>query len=256
MLDNPRALTSPGRARQLVRGYRSDLAYIHDAGFGDFARNATPGLLAILRRAGIRSGLVVDMGCGSGIWAAELVRRGYDVLGIDISRPMIELARKQAPAASFAVASFLKAKLPPAVAVTAIGECFNYTFDGTNSRAELGRFFRRVCEALRPRGVFIFDIAEPGQAPRRAHAEGKDWAILFEAEPHHDLLIRRMTTFRQVGKLYRRSQEVHRIRLYRREDLAGELRQVGFTVRILRAYGSMHLPPACAAFVATKRWPT
>lgn len=45
-----------------MRCYRSDLAYIYDAGFGDFARNATPELLAILRRAGIRRGLVVDMG--------------------------------------------------------------------------------------------------------------------------------------------------------------------------------------------------
>jgi len=77
-----------------------------------------------------------------------------------------------------------------------------------------------------------------------------------KAEPHRDLLIRRMTAFRQVGKVCRRSQEVHRIRLYRREDLAGELRQAGFAVRTLRAYGSMHLPPAHAAFVATKRRPT
>jgi len=76
-----------------MSGYGADLAYIHDAGFGDFARKSAPGLLAILRQAGIRGGLVVDLGCGSGIWAAELTRRGYDVLGIDISRAMIRLAR-------------------------------------------------------------------------------------------------------------------------------------------------------------------
>jgi SAM-dependent methyltransferase len=236
-----------------VNGYRSDLAYIHDVGFGDFARKAAPGLLAILRRADIRSGLVVDLGCGSGIWAAELTRRGYDVLGIDISRPMIELARKRAPAARFINASFLSAKLPPCDAVTAIGECFNYTFDRRNSRRELARFFRRVHEALRPGGVLIFDIAEPGQAARRAYAEGNDWAILFEAEPRRNLLLRRLTTFRQVGKLYRRSQETHRLRLYRSSDVAAELRPAGFAVHIAHAYGRMPLPSANAAFVATKR---
>jgi len=234
-------------------GYQRDLAYIHDAGFGDFARKSSPGLLAVLRQAGIRSGLVVDLGCGSGIWAADLVRRGYDVLGIDSSAAMIELARKQAPEARFVSASFLKAKLPACDAVTAIGEVFNYTFDKGNSRRELARFFGRVHEALRPGGVFIFDIAEPGRALRRAHAQGRDWAILFEAESACDLLIRRMTSFRQVGKLYRRSQETHRLRLYRSSDIAAALRGAGFAVRVLRAYGRMSLPSGNAAFVATKR---
>jgi len=233
-------------------GYQSDLAYIHDAGFGDFARKAAPGLLGILRREGIRSGLIVDLGCGSGLWAAELTRRGYEVLGIDISRSMIRLARKRASAARFVNASFLRAKLPPCNAVTAIGECFNYTFDRQNSRRELVRFFRRVHGALPQGGVFVFDIAEPGQASRRAYSEGKDWAILFEAEPGRDLLIRRMTTFRRVGTLYRRSREAHRLRLYRASDIAVGLRRAGFAVRVLRAYGRMRLPAAHAAFVATK----
>ncbi len=239
-----------------MHGYQSDLAYIHDAGFGDFARKAAPGLLAILRRASIRSGLVVDLGCGSGIWAHELTRCGYDVVGIDISRPMIELARKRSPPARFVNASFLRAKLPRCEAVTAIGECFNYTFDERNSRCELGRFFRRVYEALCSGGVFIFDIAEPGQAAHRAYAEGQNWAILAEAEPRRDILIRRMTTFRKVGKLYRRSQETHRLHLYSSSDVAAELRRAGFAVRTLRTYGSMRLPPAHIAFVATKPRPT
>jgi SAM-dependent methyltransferase len=236
-----------------MRGYQPDLAYIHDAGFGDFARKSAPGLLCILKRAGIRSGVVVDLGCGSGIWAAELTRQGYDVVGIDISRSMIRLARKRDPDGRFINASFLSAQLPPCAAVTAIGECFNYTFDGRNSRTELARFFRRVHEALQPGGVFIFDIAEPGRALRRAHAEGKNWAILFAAEASRDLLIRRMTAFRQVGKLYRRSEETHRLRLYRSSDIAAELRGAGFAVRVVRAYGRMPLPSANTAFVATKR---
>ena len=239
-----------------MSGYGADLAYIHDAGFGDFARKSAPGLLAILRQAGIRGGLVVDLGCGSGIWAAELTRRGYDVLGIDISRAMIRLARARVPAARFIQASFLSAKLPPCDAVTALGEIFNYTFDGRNSRHQLARFFRRVHGALRPGGVFIFDIAEPGQVPRCSHLEGKDWAILFEAEPQRDFLIRRMTTFRQVGKLYRRSQETHRVRLYGSSEVAAELSRAGFAVRVLHAYGRMRLPPAHTAFVATKPRPT
>src|SRR5436305_1060377 len=104
-----------------MKAYAPDLAYIHDTGFTRFIRTATPGLLRILRRNGIRGGLVVDAGCGSGIWARELADRGYEVLGIDISAAMIRLARRHAPAARFQVGSFLSVPLPPCDAVTSLG---------------------------------------------------------------------------------------------------------------------------------------
>ncbi|HYV03249.1 MAG TPA: class I SAM-dependent methyltransferase, partial [Blastocatellia bacterium] len=72
-----------------IKAYKADLAYIHDVGFGDFAKNSAPGLLEILRQNGIETGLVVDLGCGSGIWARELSKIGYSVFGVDISPAMI-----------------------------------------------------------------------------------------------------------------------------------------------------------------------
>ena len=62
-----------------MRAYREDLAYVHGVGFDWFARGAAPGVLDILRGGGITDGLVVDLGCGSGIWVRELVRAGYEV---------------------------------------------------------------------------------------------------------------------------------------------------------------------------------
>jgi trans-aconitate 2-methyltransferase len=79
--------------------YAADLAYVHDAGFGDFARGAAPFLLERLQEAGLDGGLVVDLGCGSGVWAAELLDAGYDVLGIDVSQAMIALAHRAVPRA-------------------------------------------------------------------------------------------------------------------------------------------------------------
>src|SRR5207247_5317319 len=83
--------------------YSPDLAYIHDAGFTGFAHRAAPELIKILRGHGIRRGLVVDAGCGSGPLAGHLVEAGYDVLGIDVSPAMIRLARERVPHGSFRV---------------------------------------------------------------------------------------------------------------------------------------------------------
>ncbi|MGD0438449.1 MAG: class I SAM-dependent methyltransferase, partial [Bryobacteraceae bacterium] len=127
-----------------MQGYGPDLAFIHDAGFTDYARNAAPGLLTTLRAHKVADGLVVDLGCGSGRWARELNDHGYRVLGIDQSAAMIRLARRCAPESKFKIASLRDAELPACDAVTSIGECLNYTFDRRNTRAQLGRLFRRI----------------------------------------------------------------------------------------------------------------
>jgi len=149
-----------------VQGYREDLAYIHDAGFRDYALNAAPGLLEILRNNDVTGGLVVDLGCGSGRWAAELSRAGYRVFGVDQSAAMIRLARKMAPGSRFKIESLLRTALPACGAITSIGECLNYCFDEKNSRTELIHLFERAHRALRPGGVLVFDVAEPSRIPR------------------------------------------------------------------------------------------
>ncbi|MGD0361357.1 MAG: methyltransferase domain-containing protein [Bryobacteraceae bacterium] len=237
--------------------YDRDLAYIHDTGFTGFVRKAAPGMLRLLRQNGIRSGLVVDAGCGSGVWARELTDRGYGVLGIDISAHMIRRARALAPAAEFRVGSFLSGELPPCDAVTAIGECVNYAFDRSVGKQGLGGFFRRVYSALRPGGVFIFDIVEPGVAsgaPPRRFLEGPDWAILLEVEEdrRRKTLTRQIVSFRRMGKLYRRSEETHQLHLYSGEELLTELGAAGFKARLLGGYGRFRFQPAHAAFLARK----
>lgn len=239
------------------KGYHPDLAYIHDVGYRDFALLAAPGLLELLRRNGVTEGLVVDLGCGSGLWARELCRAGYRVLGVDQSAAMLDIARERVPEAEFRKASLFAVRLPPCAAVTSLGECVNFLFDPHNSLKTLVSLFRRVHEAVRPGGVFIFDVYEPNRFPgprvRSAHRIGDDWAVLVRAEETDTELTRHITAFRRIGNLYRRSEEVHRLRLYPRVELIRELNHTGFRVRTLRRFGEYRLLTARVAFVARKR---
>ncbi len=238
-------------------GYQEDLAYIHDVGFGTFASQSAPGLLQILQQKGIENGLVVDLGCGSGIWAKALTQAGYDVLGVDISAAMLDLARAKAPKAEFQQYSLLRFNLPTCDAVTSIGECLNYQFD-EHGLGDIQELFARIYESLQPGGIFIFDILEPGSLsstnPQKTYNQGEDWAILLEKTENSqdNTLTRKMTIFRQVGNLYRRSEETHTVKLYKGSEIAKQLRQVGFRVRIIRGYGELRFRQALVGFIATK----
>ena len=159
--------------------YNQDLAYIHDQGFTDLARNAARTVLELLKAEKIRNGLVIDLGCGSGVFAEKLTHAGYDVLGIDISEAMLKMARKRAPLGRFERGSLFRAKLPDCVAVCAIGEGVNYLLDGEGA-TKLRALFSRVHRALQPGGLFGFDIAGPEHSFKVSllHSEGEDWAIL------------------------------------------------------------------------------
>ncbi|HEX2739930.1 MAG TPA: methyltransferase domain-containing protein, partial [Rubrobacter sp.] len=215
-----------------------------------------PGILEILARNGIRDGLVVDLGCGSGQWARELVDAGYRVLGIDISEDMIELSRRRVPEAEFRVGSLFDADIPPCGAVTAISEVLNYLFD--EEAGGLRPLFGRVFEALAPGGVFVFDVLGPGQVPPGTTAKGfrvgEDWAVLSEREEDsgRGTMTRRIVSFRKVGEHYRRDDEVHRVRLYDPSELSAELGEAGFRVNTVRAYGDYPLGENHVAFEARK----
>ena len=222
------------------------------------AKKAAPGLLRILRRSGINGGLVIDLGCGSGRWARELNRNGYAALGVDQSPAFIRLARTVAPRSRFVCALLLRVKLPECDAVTSIGECFNYGFDRKSGKRELARLFARVYAALRPGGVFLFDVAEPSRIhegqPRRTGSQGADWAVLVETsgDKQRNVLTRRIISFRKIGSRYRRAEEIHRLCLYQATEIVAMLNRAGFHVERLNSYGRFRLPVWITAFVARK----
>jgi SAM-dependent methyltransferase len=229
--------------------YPADLARIHDAGFGDFARAAVRELLPRLPG----NGLVVELGCGSGIGAEMLTAAGYDVTGIDISEDMLAIARERAPGARFRQGSVWDSELPAdCVGATAIGEVLNYAADDRAGADRLPELFERVLRALVPGGVFMFDFATPGRGTLRTGRptvqEGDGWRIEVDTEedPATQTLVRRMT----IGSGGEKRIEEHTLRLYDRDTVEARLQSTGFRPEGLAAYDDFAFWPGYTAFAA------
>ena len=231
--------------------YEEDLAHVHIAGYGFHWKGAAPGVLGFLRESGIHYGKVVDLGCGGGEWLELLVREGYDVCGVDLSPHMIRAARRLVPTGKFIVGSFADVALPSCDAVTSLGEPINY-LDGQKS---IKRVMRNVFKALRPGGLFVFDArysATGRVPPRTATRVCDEWACIAEIEEDGDTIVRDITTFRKVGRHYRKRSEVHRLRIYPKRDMVQWLTDAGFRVRTYRGYGNYRFSQRQSAFVARK----
>jgi ubiquinone/menaquinone biosynthesis C-methylase UbiE len=122
------------------------------------SRVMQPTTLALLQRAGVRSGMVcLDVGCGSGDLSfdmAHIVGAGGKVVGIDMDETKVRLAREQAGAAGLANIEFR-------VLDIANGEVEPAAFDLVHARFVLCHIpdplqvLKRMRQALRPGGVIV-----------------------------------------------------------------------------------------------------
>jgi len=230
-----------------VVAYDTDLAFVHDAGFLGLAESGAELALELL--AECPDGPVLELGCGSGATAAQLLGAGREVSGWDISAGMIEIARRRAPGADFRLRSYTDTRPPEGLAmVLAIGEIFNYAFDERSGFAALSEFIGAAYDALEPGGAFLFDSAGPGRGgadgAMRDFREGEDWAILFAASEAAEppSLTREITTFRRRYGEWRRRHETHLLHLYPSAEVRAALERVGFEIEVRPGYNGERFP--------------
>ncbi|WII34979.1 class I SAM-dependent DNA methyltransferase [Paenibacillus thiaminolyticus] len=98
---------------------------------------------------------ILDVCCGTGTIAAKLCEQGFTVEGIDISSKVIEYARINAPEATFTVgdARSFHYESPFDAAITTL-DSFNVMTDPK----DLKNIFIHVYQALKPGGIFYFDM--------------------------------------------------------------------------------------------------
>ena len=137
--------------------YRPALARIHHEGFGFHADACAPGILTLLDDLRGRDGLVVEVGCGSGLLTKHLTDAGLRVVATDASPAMLDLARSYAPdAAEHRVLVLPDDPVPECDALVSTGHALSYVPD----RATLEAALVACARALRPGGVLALDLED------------------------------------------------------------------------------------------------
>ncbi len=116
-------------------------------------------IIQILSTYGIRDGLVLDLGCGTGSMTELLAGAGYDMIGVDASEEMLELAYEKRAESGHDILYLLQDmrefELYGTVrAIVSVCDSLNYITE----EEELLHVFRLVRNYLDPDGVFFFDM--------------------------------------------------------------------------------------------------
>ena len=184
---------------------------------------------------------VVELGCGTGSLTELLARRGYRMTAVDLSPDMLSVADRKCEGLDvlFLCQDMSRLSLlEPADAVIACLDSINYV----TRPAALRRTFRRVCQALAPGGLFLFDVKTP------AALEGADGQTCLDEDDglycvwRADYYPRRRVCgygldlfVQQEDGSWSRGGEYHEEYAYTMDELSGFLAETGF--RSVRQYG-------------------
>ena len=116
-------------------------------------------LIGLLKEYGIEQGLIAELGCGTGTMTRLLARAGYDMIGIDLSEEMLDIARYEHPEDESEILylhqDMREFELFGTVsAIVSLCDSMNYI----TSEEDLLQVFRLVNNYLDPNGYFIFDM--------------------------------------------------------------------------------------------------
>ena len=185
-------------------------------------------------RLGLAKGAaILDVGCGLGLHAIELTRRGYVVVGLDLSLPMLSRAADEAQDQGFKI-NFLHADMREMNfegafdAVLVWGTTLGYFDDDTN-KAVLDRFHR----ALKPGGLLLLETVNRDfvirSQPNLVWFQG-DGCVVMEESSFNYIASRLAVKRNVILDDGRQRESMYSIRLYSLHELGQILHLRGFRV--------------------------
>ncbi|MCI7263286.1 MAG: class I SAM-dependent DNA methyltransferase [Otoolea sp.] len=193
-------------------------------------------LISLLKEYGAEDGLVLDLGCGTGSITELLAAAGYDMIGVDLSEEMLQIAMEKKYESGHDILylrqDMREFELYGTVrAVVSICDSMNYILE----QDDLVKVFSLVNNYLDPGGIFIFDLNTEYKygtlLGNSTIAEDREessfiWENTYDEEERineYDLSI----FIREEGDLYRKYEETHYQKAYRLDEVKEALAKAG-----------------------------
>lgn len=140
---------------------------------------------------------ILDLGCGPGLYASRLARSGYIMTGIDFSERSINYARETAEKENLDIEYIYKNYLTIDYQEEFDVIMLIYYDLGALTNEERDLLLNKVYKALKPGGLFIFDVVSDKN--RDENATGRTWEITDGGFWHPESYLALTETFLYEG---------------------------------------------------------
>ena len=186
------------------------------------------------RQNGISEGTVLDLGCGTGELTRLMAKKGYNMIAVDSSVDMLEIASQNREDGILYIHQRMEELELGESVQAAYSACdsVNYILE----EEDLLQAFCRVYSHLMPGGIFLFDMNTDYKyrvlLGENTFAESRDegsfiWENYYDEESavnEYDLTL----FIPEEGELFRRYTELHYQKNYSMERVRKLLEQAGF----------------------------
>ncbi|HVN80845.1 MAG TPA: class I SAM-dependent methyltransferase [Terriglobia bacterium] len=193
------------------------------------------------------NGQVFDVACGHGRHALELAKRGFQVVGLDLSPRFIEMARQGARDAQLSNIEFLVGDMRESYFVNRFDVAFSYfTSFGYFLDEENLKVLENVAQSLVKGGTFLLETVNRDWTIHKIESQPRRWE---EADPDFFTLedvsfnahTSRIHTQRIILEKEQRRTMEYDIKLYTHAEMEDLLEKVG--LKVIATYGGKDLSP-------------
>ena len=207
-------------------------------------------LTGLLRDFGVPSGILLELGCGTGSMTELQAEQGYDMIGIDNSEEMLELAAEKRAASGHDILYLCQDMREfelygTAAAAVSVCDSMNYILE----KEELKQVFSLVNNYLDPGGIFLFDLNTEYKYKEllgdSTIAEDREecsfiWENQYDEEEKINIYDLAVFVRREDG-LFEKYQETHYQRAYSLDEVKEALREAG--MEFVAAYDAFTKEP-------------
>ncbi len=189
----------------------------------------------LLDSFGVREGLLLDLGCGTGSLTEQLAGFGYDMIGVDNAEEMLEIAMEKRVASGHDILYLLQDMREfelygTVAAVVSICDSMNYLTE----LSDVEQVMRLANNYLDPGGVFIFDLNTEYKyreilADNTFAEEREESSFIWENFYDEGERVNEydLTLFIREGELYRKFKETHYQRAFTLKEICGAAERAG-----------------------------
>lgn len=181
----------------------------------------------IFKKEKISPELILDLGCGAGSLTKVMADKGYDMIGVDISEDMLNIAKNenQRDNILYLCQDMREFELYGTVDVIYSSyDCINYIV----SKRDLKKVFSLADNYLNPGGIMIFDLNTEAYfknvLAERAHVfEDEEIYLVWQSEYEKGKCLFFLDMFYKDGTTYERFYEEQEQRAYNEGELKAAL---------------------------------